>query len=153
MLNLRTLSEFFLIGFFAVFVQIIMLFSEEHVLAQRVISNVDKQFGRIAHHGDSIGWHLGVAEDPDQCRHYQGVVRQNAPDGTPYLLITRSGNHTGHPFCTGKGSCGLKSCPGELIVVRLGSRDRHGERLRTNKYRGGISMDDTAPPYSRLWCC
>jgi hypothetical protein len=47
--------------------------------------------------------------------HYQGVVRKNGP-GTPYLFVTRNRDGAGY-----------------LLVVRMGSRDRTGERLRSNR--------------------
>ena len=47
--------------------------------------------------------------------HYQGIVRKHGP-GTPYLFVSR--NLDG---------------PGYLLVVRMGSRDRTGERLRSNR--------------------
>jgi hypothetical protein len=47
--------------------------------------------------------------------HYQGVVRKNGP-GTPYLFVSRNRDGAGY-----------------LLVVRMGSRDRTGERLRSNR--------------------
>jgi len=47
--------------------------------------------------------------------HYQGVVRKHGP-GTPYLFVSRNRDGAGY-----------------LLVVRMGSRDRTGERLRSNR--------------------
>jgi len=122
---------------------ILALASVSAALAQPLVRDVEWQFRRIAHHGDPLGWHLAeVADDPDVCRHYQGVVRKDGPDGTPYLLLTRSGNSTGF-HCTWLGDCGSFDCPGELVVVEMGSRGKHGERLGSNKYTPILSMDDS----------
>lgn len=115
------------------------------VHADPPVQDVVAQFERIAHHGDPLGWHLNdVAADPDVCRHYQGVVRKDGADGTPYLLLTRSGNWT-QIFCDWLGDCGLWDCPGELVVVEMGSRAKHGERMGSNKYKENLSMDDSEP--------
>jgi hypothetical protein len=105
-----------------------------------------RQFERLAHHGDPLGFHRGAASDADNCRHYQGVARLDAADGTPYFYVTRSGNDPGHPFCWFGDDCGADNCPGELLVVRFGSRPRHGERLRSNRLARGRSFEDTPPP-------
>src|SRR5262245_6146851 len=47
--------------------------------------------------------------------HYQGIVRKHGP-GTPYLFVSRNRDGAGY-----------------LLVVRMGSRDRTGERLRSNR--------------------
>ena len=47
--------------------------------------------------------------------HYQGVVRKNGP-GTPYLFVSRNRDGAGY-----------------VLVVRMGSRDTDGERLRSNR--------------------
>ncbi len=66
----------------------------------------------------------------------------DAADGTPYFLITRSGNvPDGVPSCP-TGDSGA----GNLIVVRMGSRDANGERLRSNRLRKGMHVNDTPPP-------
>jgi len=108
------------------------------------VPNLEVQFSKIAHHGDPFGFNLGVARNPDWCRHYQGLARYNAVDGTPFFYLTRSGGWTGG-HCTVYGDCGNVSCPGELVVVRLGSRDRDGERMRSNKLQRGVDFDNTAP--------
>jgi hypothetical protein len=65
-----------------------------------------------------------VAPEPGEYKHYQGIARVNAADGTPYFMITKAG--VGGPI-TGDES-------GYLLVARMGSRDHDGERLRTNAY-------------------
>lgn len=95
------------------------------------------QFQQLGPHGDALGFHLGVGDDPWICKHYQGIARLEGP-GRPYLFLSRSGNKT--------ASCGLQgNDPGELLVVRMDSRDTDGERLRTNKALRGKRYDDTPP--------
>jgi hypothetical protein len=47
--------------------------------------------------------------------HYQGIVRRHGT-GTPYLFVSRNRDGAGY-----------------LLVVKMGSRDRTGERLRSNR--------------------
>ena len=107
------------------------------------VPDVDIQFALMQLHGDPMAFHLGVGDDPKTCKHYQGVARVNGTDGTPYMMLTRSGNST-------------LGCPldpdttGELLTVRMGSRDRDGERLRSNLLARGTGMGATAPPISDL---
>ena len=68
--------------------------------------------------------------------HYQGIVRKHGT-GTPYLFVSR--NHDG---------------AGYLLVVRMSSRDRTGERLRSNRlFRdsaiGGVPPFATTLPDAR----
>src|SRR5205085_3343271 len=35
---------------------------------------------------------------------------------------------------------------GNLVVVKMGSRDKNGERLRSNRLKKGVHQDETAPP-------
>ena len=68
----------------------------------------------------------------------QAVVRIDAPDGTPYLLVSRSGKDTG-------AACYSGSDHANIYIVRLGSRDTNGERLRSNRLRRGRETTDTPP--------
>jgi hypothetical protein len=102
------------------------------VLAQeRRAPEVENQFARLQLHGDAMAFHLGEGDDPTVFDHYQGIARFNGPDGTPYIILTRSWNPR----------------PGELLVVEMASRDKHGERLRSNLLERGVEMKDTVPPY------
>jgi hypothetical protein len=69
----------------------------------------------------------------------QGVVRVDAPDGTPYLLVSRSGRTLA--LCLP----GSGSERANVYVVRMGSRDKNGERLRSNRLRKGMETTDTPP--------
>lgn len=115
--------------------------------AERTLFSVPTRFRDIARHGDPLGWHLGVASDPDVCRHYQGIVRVDSAAGTPHFILTRSGNNTGFQ-CTPTGACGTSDCPGEIAVVQMASRPAHGERLRSNKLLRNAKLEDTIPSTS-----
>jgi len=109
----------------------------------RFVPDVAEQFKALAdQRADPLGFRIGSTPNPSMCRHYQGLARVDAPDGTPYFLITKSGNDPdGVPGCfTGE------SGPGTLIVVRMGSRGKNGERLRSNRLRKGVHVNDTPPP-------
>ncbi|MEP0841747.1 MAG: hypothetical protein HRF43_03440 [Phycisphaerae bacterium] len=103
-----------------------------------LVPNLVLQFSRLDLHGDPIGVNLGVGVDPDMCRHYQGVIR-NQGAGTPYLFLTRSGQR-------GSGFCGTSDNPAELCVAKMASRGTDGERMRSNKLKTGSRFEDTAPP-------
>jgi len=117
-----------------------LLFTATPAIAQQMetVHDIKAQFASIDYHGDPIGWNLGVADNPSLCKHYQGVVRYNDPAGVPYLFVTRSGNKT--------DSCPFdNSYPGELVVVRMGSRPTHGDRMRSNKWAKGKKPNKTVP--------
>jgi hypothetical protein len=109
------------------------------------VPGLETQFAGIGHHGDPIGAHLGVGSDPDVCRHWQGVARYNDLNGIPFFFLVKSGNSTGI-HCSSPGWCGSGDCPGELLVVRMGSRGVDGERMRSNKLQHGVVFPDTVPP-------
>ncbi len=110
-----------------------------------VVPDVVGQFNALAERADPLGFHIGDSPDPSQCKHYQGLTRIEGPDGTPYLIVTRSGNT---PFPPGPPGC--DDSPGEtgdgsLLVVAMGSRDNHGERFRSNRQTKGATFDVTPP--------
>jgi hypothetical protein len=89
------------------------------------------QFNSLARRGDALAFNLGDLPDtvePSLCKHLQGLARLPGP-GTPYLFVSRSGNDPGASCVTGFES----DDPGNLFVVRMGSRDTTGERLRSNR--------------------
>jgi hypothetical protein len=59
------------------------------------------------------------------CKHLQGMARGTSSDGTPYFFFTRSG--VNNCFCPRE-----KNSPGELWIVKMGSRSKDGERLGSN---------------------
>lgn len=114
------------------------------------LEDVQGQFGALALRPDGLAFGIGDSPDPRVCKHYQGMARVQGPDGTPYLFVSRSGNQPGG---WGAISCPLEDDdPGNLLVVELGSRERHGERLRSNRFArdwpidGGLVLGPTPPP-------
>ena len=115
----------------------------------RVVPNVVEQFKALTELADPLGFHRSTTPNPSQCRHYQAITRVNGADGTPFFLVTRSGNTPDIPVLPDELVC--DDSPGEtrngnLIVFKMGSRDKNGERLRSNRLRKGVHVDDTAPP-------
>lgn len=114
----------------------------------RFVPDVPGQFRALTERADALGLHRGTSTNPTSCRHYQGLVRVDGPDGTPFFLVTRSGN-TPETFGDNEANCienpgGSRN--GNLIVFRLGSRNKNGERLRSNRLSKGIHVNVTEPP-------
>lgn len=110
------------------------------------VDDVVGQYNLLAHHPDPLAIDIGVGQDATLCKHYQAISRYNGPDGTPYFFLTRAGHH-------GSVACATPACgfdcsddPAELIVARMGSRPKHGERMRSNILSPFKSMKDTPPP-------
>ncbi len=115
----------------------------------RFVPNVYEQFRALTQYADPIGFHRGTTPNPSMCRHYQAITRVDGADGTPFFLVTRSGNTPSIPGLPDELVC--DDSPGEtrngnLIVFRMGSRDKDGERLRSNRLRKGVHVDQTQPP-------
>ncbi|HEX6903074.1 MAG TPA: hypothetical protein VF789_25375 [Thermoanaerobaculia bacterium] len=115
----------------------------------RFVPNVYEQFRALTQFADPIGFHISTTPNPSMCRHYQAITRVDGADGTPFFLVTRSGNTPDIPILPDELAC--DDSPGEtrngnLIVFRMGSRDKHGERLRSNRLRKGVHVDQTQPP-------
>ncbi len=107
----------------------------------RFVPDVIGQFNDLSVRPDPLGFYRGPSPDPSLCKHYQGIVRVAAADGTPYFIVTRSGVVPHEGVChTGEDD------PGNLLVVRMGSRDNNGERLRSNRLQRDTDISDTAPP-------
>ena len=104
--------------------------------AIRLLDDVVGQFNALAQRPDAMGFELH-GPDPSQCRHMQAVIRVDAPDGTPYLLVSRNGENDSF-YCGG-------SEQSNIYVVRMGSRDTHGERMRSNRLHLGMETTDTPP--------
>ncbi len=103
----------------------------------RFVPDVVGQFDALTERADAMGFELR-GPDPSQCRHMQAVVRVDAPDGTPYLLVSRSGKDTG-AFCTSGSE------RSNIYIVRMGSRDTDGERMRSNRLRRDSDTTYTPP--------
>jgi len=93
------------------------------------VPDIVGQFNSLGLRGDGLAFGVGRLPeilDMSICKHFQGVVRTQGHDGTPYLIVSRSGNDPGAFCITGDD-------PGNLFVVRMGSRDKDGERFRSNR--------------------
>jgi hypothetical protein len=112
----------------------------------RSVPDVRRQFTELKHHGEWLGFNTAgydfstfwpTAGLDKTKSHWQGVARYDAADGTPFLLAAHSSNGTGEA--------------GRLAIVRMGSRDRDGERLRSNRLLAGSKTEDTRPsPSDRI---
>jgi hypothetical protein len=114
----------------------------------RFVPDVVAQFNSLTERPDPLGFHVGGSPNPSSCRHYQGMVRAEGPDGTPYFIVSRSGNL---PSTFPLPGLICDDSPGEtgngnLIVFRMGSRDKNGERMRSNRLARGSNYDQTEPP-------
>lgn len=89
------------------------------------------QFNSMKHHGVAMGFHMGNATfDPDLFDHWQGIARYNTPNGgIPYLFISRRDVET----------------MGNLCTVQMASRNRTGERFRSNRLARDINVEWTEP--------
>ncbi|HEX8031889.1 MAG TPA: PKD domain-containing protein [Vicinamibacterales bacterium] len=103
----------------------------------RFVPDVVAQFDALTERPDAMGFELR-GPDPSQCRHMQAIVRVDAPDGTPYLLVSRSGKDTGVVCYTGSERA-------NVYIVKMGSRDTNGERLRSNRMRRDMETTNTPP--------
>lgn len=115
----------------------------------RFVPNVIEQFEALTELADPLGLHRSTTPNPSQCRHYQAITRVDGADRTPFFLVSRSGNTPDIPVLPDELVC--DDSPGEtrngnLVVFRMGSRDKNGERLRSNRLRKGTHVDDTPPP-------
>src|SRR4030095_14063630 len=111
----------------------------------RFVPNVQSQFYNLPKYADPLGLHITTTPDPSTCRHYQGMVRADGEDGTPCFLVTRSGNTPDNAeeiICDDSPG---ETRNGNLVVFRLDSRDKNGERLRSNRLRKGFHVDATPP--------
>jgi hypothetical protein len=124
------------------------LYAEERADGVRFLPDVADEFFNMTELAEPLGFHIGGSPDPSSCKHYQAIVRVNGPDGTPFFLVTRSGVLPDIPGFDGlecDDSDGERS-DGNLIVFRMGSRGKDGERMRSNRLRKGIHPDATEPP-------
>jgi hypothetical protein len=107
-------------------------------LAQQVhfVPDVEAQFNALSFRPDPLGFDIGNSPDPTTCKHYEGIARLQGADGTPYFVLTRSGLEVVPCVLT-------EDEPGSLTIVRLGSREKTGERLRSNRLAKGSDLADT----------
>lgn len=111
------------------------------------LPDVAGQFRALTERAESLGLHISTTPNPSACKHYQAITRVDGADGTPFFLVTRSGNT---PDIFGIGGLVCDDSPneagnGNLIVFRMDSRDKHGERIRSNRLRKGSHVNATPP--------
>ncbi|HEX6852711.1 MAG TPA: hypothetical protein VF139_15045 [Candidatus Polarisedimenticolaceae bacterium] len=88
------------------------------------LGGVQGAFNGLSKRPDALAIYPATGRVGTTCKHYQGIARVHGTDGTPYLIMTKSGN---------KSICVLEDDePGWLIVMKLGSRPKSGERLGSN---------------------
>ena len=105
----------------------------------RFVPDVVGQFTALTQRADAMGFEL-YGPDPSQCDHMQSIVRVDAADGTPYFLVSRSTQDEGtNPLCEGG------STHSNIYIVKMGSRDKTGERLRSNRLARYKETTDTPP--------
>jgi hypothetical protein len=104
------------------------------------VPNVIGAFNSLTERAEALGFRMlpgvpiaegNIANEDSRKAHYQGIQRWERTGSVPYLFVSRSGQDIGK---------------GNLLVVRLGSRNAHGERLRSNRLAKGASVNLTAPP-------
>ena len=76
----------------------------------RFVPDVPAQFLNLTQSADPLGFNITTTPDPSACRHYQGMVRAEGSDGTPFFLVTRSGNT---PSLPGPDELLCNDSPGE----------------------------------------
>jgi hypothetical protein len=89
------------------------------------IEGLEGGFVGLSSRADVLAFRKDMGPGASICKHYQGIARKDAPDGTPYLFITKSGNSS---------VCPTDEENGVLFVVKMGSREKYGERLKRNLY-------------------
>jgi hypothetical protein len=115
---------------------------EAQVQLPRFLPDVRGQFDALTTRPDAMGFHIGDGPDPSQCRHNQALIRTESADGTPYFIVSRSG--APRDFCP-EEIFGYGDPIANLYIVRMGSREKNGERLRSNRLEKGRQTTDTAP--------
>ena len=107
----------------------------------QVLEDVPLQFRTLQHYGVPLAFHLGAGTDPRECRHYQGIARTAAADGTPLFFLTQSGS----PNLACPEDV-VYYAPAEILVAQMPSRNRSGEFLGSNRLQRNLAAGDTQPP-------
>ncbi|HET8946798.1 MAG TPA: PKD domain-containing protein [Candidatus Polarisedimenticolia bacterium] len=122
--------------------------AEERADGFQFLKSVDNEWFNMTERAEPLGFHIGGSPDPSGCKHYQAIVRVNGADGTPFFLMTRSGvlpSVPGPDDIVCDDSDGERS-DGNLIVFKMASRSKDGERMRSNRLVKGTHSDATEPP-------
>ena len=90
------------------------------------LPDVPGQWRALTERPDALGFHKSTTPNPSACRHYQGIARVDDAEGTPFFMVTRSGNT---PEIPGLNELLCDDSPGEkrngnLVVFRMGSREK-----------------------------
>ena len=93
-----------------------LLFVQAVDAQRQPIQDVEAQFNALSFRPDPLGFDIANSPDPTTCKHYEGIARLQGTDGTPYFVLTRSGNYTPPCLLT-------DDQPGSLTIVRMGSRE------------------------------
>lgn len=125
--------------------------ADERTDGMRFMPNVSSQFKSLTQVADALGFHIGDTPNPSDCRHYQGLVRVDGEDGTPFFLVSRSGSTPELTVISGLNELLCDDSPsetrnGHLVIFRAGSRDKNGERMRSNRLKKDKSVGSTQPP-------
>ncbi len=90
------------------------------------VPNVVEQFRALSLRPEPFGMWVWGHPDPENNidKHYQGIARTMGP-GIPHMFLAWNGNDSNCVFCDDE--------PGQLFILRMGSRDVTGERLRSNR--------------------
>jgi len=116
-----------------------------------VIFDSLNQFISLKHHGEALAWRndesMG-APDPNLCDHYQGIVRYPGK-GVPVFYVTQS--DTTKSVSSGCLIGNGYSNGGYLHIIRFGTRDQDGERLRSNVQTIGMDTEEVTPSASDTW--
>lgn len=95
------------------------------------VASAEQAIRVLSRRPDALGFSREGLRAGTLCKHYQGMARTNGADGTPHLLLTKSGNTS---------ICVLQNDePGYFFSAALGSRNKAGERLGTNLLPYGSS--------------
>jgi len=122
----------------------------------QVVPRLVEQFDALTERPDPLGFFPTNSPDATSCKHYQAMVRVNGTDGVPYFVVSKSGIIPDVPGPDDQ-ACGEflggTDDPGSLLVVRMGSRARTGERLRSNRLVPDVDLADSAPSTSdqEIW--
>ncbi|HEX2162367.1 MAG TPA: hypothetical protein VHM02_00310, partial [Thermoanaerobaculia bacterium] len=116
----------------------------ELVQSNRPVDDVEAAFRNLTLQGEWLGWHQRFAPftDPppipgvNSDQHYQGIARSPRTGRPPILYVTRSGDNSDPAEVDRHG---------HFLIVRLGSRNHDGERLRSNRL-GPEETKNTVPP-------
>jgi len=122
--------------------------AEERADGFRFLPSVDNEWFNMTERAEPLGFHIGGSPDPSSCKHYQAIVRVNGADGTPFFIMTRSGvlpDVPGPDDIVCDDSDGERS-DGNLVVFKMASRSKDGERMRSNRLVKGVHSDATEPP-------